>query len=60
MVKTLLILAVGVVIGYSYGYKDAKHHDRTVYERLIDRAGAAARGKYDSNSQQQQADSVGR
>jgi hypothetical protein len=56
VVKTLLILAVGVAIGYSYGYKD----DRTVYERLIDRAGAAARGKYDANSSQQQADSVGR
>jgi hypothetical protein len=60
VVKTLLILAVGVAIGYSYGYKDAKQHDQTVYERLIDRAGAAARGKYDANSSQQQADSVGR
>ncbi len=59
MVKTLLLIAVGVAIGYSYGYKDAKQHDKTVYERLIDRAGAAARGKYDPNSQLK-ADSVGR
>ena len=59
MAKTLFILAVGAAIGYSYGYKDAKQFDKTVYERVIDRVGAAARGKYDSNSQLQ-ADSVGR
>ena len=59
MAKILFILAVGVAIGYSYGYKDAKKHDKTVYERLIDRAGGAARGKYDPNSQLK-SDSVGR
>jgi hypothetical protein len=60
VVKTLLILGIGVAIGYSYGYKDAKTHDKTVYERVIDRAGAAARGKYDPNKDQEQADSLGR
>lgn len=60
MVKTLLILAIGVAIGYSYGYKDARQYDKTIYERLIDRAGGAARGKYDPNVDQQQADSLGR
>jgi hypothetical protein len=59
VVKTLFILAAGAAIGYSYGYKDARKYDKTVYERVIDRAGAAVRGKYDSNSQLQ-ADSVGR
>ena len=59
MVKTLLILAIGVAIGYSYGYKDAKKHDKTVVERVLDRAGGAARGKYNSNVDQQ-ADSIGR
>ena len=59
MFKTLVILAAGAAIGYSYGYKDAKLHDKNVYERVIDRAGAAARGKYDSNKQLQD-DSVGR
>jgi hypothetical protein len=60
VVKTLLILAVGVAIGYGYGYQDAKTHDKTVFERLLDHAGGAARGKYDSNVEQQQADSLGR
>ena len=59
MAKTLFILAVGAAIGYSYGYKDAKRYDKTVYERVIDRTGAAVRGKYDSNKQLQD-DSVGR
>ena len=53
MVKTLLVLAVGVALGYGYGYKDAKTHSKTVVERGLDRvlahAGASARGKYDSD-----------
>ena len=60
MVKTLLILAVGVAIGYSYGYKDARRHQKTVYERVIDRAGAAARDKYISHIPQDSTDSGGR
>jgi hypothetical protein len=59
MVKTLLILAVGVAIGYGYGYKDAKKHDKTIVERVLDRAGGAARGKYDPNVDKE-ADSIGR
>lgn len=49
VVKTLFVLAVGVAIGYTYGYKDAKTHDKMVVERMLDRAGGAARGKYDPN-----------
>lgn len=59
MVRTLFLLALGVAIGYVYGYKDAKTYDKTVVERLLDRAGGAARGKYDSNVDQE-ADSIGR
>ena len=58
VVRTLLILAVGVAIGYVYGFKDAKTNDKTVFERTVDRAGAAARGKYVSI--EQSADSSGR
>lgn len=53
MVRTLFILAVGVAIGYSYGYKDAKTHDKTVVERTLDRAGAAAKAKYVSHVPQE-------
>jgi len=58
MVKTLLILAVGVAIGYGYGYKDARKHDKTIVERVLDHAGAAARGKYRSTIDDR-TDSVG-
>lgn len=46
MKKTLLILAIGCLLGYSMGYKDARAHDRPVYERMLDNVGGAARGKY--------------
>ena len=59
MVKTLLILAVGVAIGYSYGYKDAKTHDKTVVERVLDRVGGSARGRYNPDVDRV-ADSLGR
>lgn len=61
MVKTLLLLAVGVAIGYVYGYKDAKVHDKMVVERMLDRAGASVRGKYDTNvDKQTDTDSIAR
>jgi hypothetical protein len=53
MVRTLFILAVGASIGYVYGYKDAKTHDKTIVERTLDRAGAAAKGKYLSHVEQE-------
>ena len=53
MVRTLFILAVGVAIGYVYGYKDAQTHDKTIVERTLDRAGAAAKGKYLSHVEQE-------
>lgn len=59
MVRTLLILAIGVAIGYVYGYKDAKTHDKTVVERVLDRVGGSARGRYSSDVDRE-ADSLGR
>ena len=49
MFRTFVLLAIGVAIGYTYGFKDARRHDKIIVERLLDRAGASARGKYDSN-----------
>jgi hypothetical protein len=46
MKKSLLILAVGCLLGYSMGFKDARVHERPVYERMLDNVGGAARGKY--------------
>lgn len=36
MFRLLLILAVGVTIGYFYGWNDAQVNDRTVAERMLD------------------------
>ncbi len=55
VVKILLVLAIGVAIGYGYGYKDAKTHDKNVVERVLDRAGGTARGKYDQDLDKQAA-----
>ncbi|MGZ8378093.1 MAG: hypothetical protein ACXWZS_01875 [Gemmatirosa sp.] len=46
MKRTLFILAVGCLLGYSMGFKDARRHERPVYERMLDNVGGAARGKY--------------
>ena len=39
MFKFLLILALGIAIGYSYGWKDAQVHEKNVAERMVDRIG---------------------
>ncbi len=43
MFKYLLILAVGVAIGYSYGWSDAQTNDKNVAERVVDRIGGETR-----------------
>ncbi len=43
MLKYLLILAVGVAIGYGYGWKDAQINTRHVAERVLDRIGGESR-----------------
>lgn len=37
MLRTFLILSLGAVLGYSYGFRDARSHDRTVVARALDR-----------------------
>ena len=49
MIKTLLILIVGVAIGYSYGFKDARAHDRDILTRTIEKVGGSNRGKYNQD-----------
>ncbi len=47
--KYLLILALGVAIGYGYGFRDAKKHNRTVVSRVLDKVGGSNRGKYNQD-----------
>lgn len=64
MSRTLVLLGLGLVAGYAYGFRDAQTHDHTVArrvaEQLLDRAGGSARGKYnpdvDAEAARQSAD----
>ena len=46
MKRTILLLCLGALAGYSLGFKDARQNDRPIYERMLDNVGGAARGKY--------------
>jgi len=39
MFKVLFILALGIAIGYGYGWKDAQKHEKHVAERIVERIG---------------------
>jgi hypothetical protein len=43
MFKYIAILALGIAIGYSYGWKDAQQHTEHVAERLVARIGGGSR-----------------
>jgi hypothetical protein len=34
--RYLLILIIGLSAGYAFGYQDARLHDKTIVERIID------------------------
>ena len=56
--KFLFILVVGIAVGYSLGFKDAKKHKTSVVERVVARVGGKNRGAYDTNLDKQ-AESIG-
>lgn len=43
MFKLILVLALGVVIGYHYGWSDAQVNDKPVAERMLDQVGGKTR-----------------
>lgn len=49
MMKLLLVLALGLVLGYAYGFKDAKTHQRNIASRMIDRAGGSNRDNFNND-----------
>lgn len=49
MLKTIVILLIGLSAGYMYGFKDGKTHERTIFARSVDRIGGSARDKVRSN-----------
>ncbi|MFL5581682.1 MAG: hypothetical protein ACJ8AO_15040 [Gemmatimonadaceae bacterium] len=45
MIKTIFILLIGLAVGYSYGFSDAKKNDRTIFARTVGKVGGSTRGK---------------
>lgn len=39
MFRIFLVLTLGMVIGYAYGFRDARAHETTVVARTLDRLG---------------------
>ena len=49
MMKFILVLAVGVAVGYGVGFRDAQVNDRTVVARMIERVGGSNRQNFDND-----------
>ena len=45
MFKTLFILAIGIAVGYSYGWTDAQENEKHVADRLLERIGGETRSR---------------
>ena len=51
--KLILILIVGIVIGYAYGFKDAQTHRDHIVARMVGGVGGASREKVKGNIDKQ-------
>ncbi len=49
MLKLLLVLVLGLAVGYQIGWQDAKHNDETIVARTLDKVGGSNRGKYNND-----------
>jgi hypothetical protein len=59
MFKILLVLTVGVAIGYGYGWKDAQVNEKRIYERVVDQIGGSNRDLVGNDVDSKLAKSVG-
>jgi hypothetical protein len=48
--RYLLILVIGVSAGYAIGYHDARQHDKTVVERIVDHIQNVNHGRMNSDA----------
>jgi hypothetical protein len=49
MMKFLLVLTIGVVIGYGVGYRDAKVHGNSIVTRTVERIGGSNRENFNND-----------
>ena len=59
MMKYMIILAIGIAIGYFYGFSDAKTYQHNVVARTVAKVGGSNRGKYNQDIDRKM-DGVGR
>jgi hypothetical protein len=57
MLKTLFVLLLGIVIGYAYGFNDAKKNEHSILARAVGKVGGASRDKV-KNDLDARADSI--
>jgi hypothetical protein len=58
MKKALLLLALGVVVGYWIGFRDAKVYEDNIVERLVHRTGGSHRALFKANNVDSRLDSI--
>lgn len=46
--RNVVILVVGLIVGYSFGFKDAKAHDKNIASRAIGKIGGGSRDRVKS------------
>jgi hypothetical protein len=52
MRKALLLLAIGVALGYTWGWRDAQVNDRDVVSRIVSQVGGSTRGELGNDPDQ--------
>ena len=48
--RYIIMLVVGLVTGYSYGFKDAKMHNENIAVRIVGKVGGSSREKVKSSA----------
>jgi hypothetical protein len=58
MLKYVILLVIGICVGYSLGFQDAKLNDQNVVARLVERVGGSNRDnvKTDVDAQMEKVD----
>lgn len=44
--KYLILLILGIAIGYAYGFSDAKAHEKNVVARMVSKVGGSHRDNF--------------
>jgi hypothetical protein len=44
--KYVILLAIGVAVGYGYGFSDAQVHKKSIVTRIVERVGGSNREEF--------------